>query len=253
MSANSKIEWTDHTFNPWWGCTKVSPGCLNCYADGLSSRFGHNVFGANAQRRFFGDKHWNDPLRWNRQAEAAGRRARVFCGSMCDVFEDRPDLDDHRARLTDLIDATPHLDWLLLTKRPESARRLALWGDDWPVNVWLGTSVEDQKRADERISVLMRTPAAVRFLSCEPLLGPLDLWRWEDIPPDWIIIGGESGHSARHMDLAWAEDIVVQCRESGAAPFVKQLGSRWGKAHHDIALFPEALQVREFPIAAVSA
>lgn len=274
MAANTAIEWATHTFNPWWGCTKVSPGCLHCYADTHSARFKQNVFGANAPRRFFGDGHWAEPRKWDRKAAAAGVRERVFCGSMCDVFEDRPDLAPHRARLLDLIVETPHLDWLLLTKRPENARRLGFGHDatDWPVNVWLGTSVEDQRRADERIPELLAVPAALRFLSCEPLLGPVDL-----IPPlkawaqgkavqinahlHWLIVGGESGPGARPMHLGWARGLVDQCRQAAIAPFVKQLGARpvYGvppREEHrvrvtgkggDPAEWPEDLRVREIP------
>lgn len=246
MSAGSKIEWTDHTFNPWWGCAKVSPGCNHCYAEGVADRWGHDVWGVKADRRFFGDKHWAEPEKWNRQAQQAGVRARVFSGSMCDVFEDRADLDEHRARLTDLIDRTPNLDWLLLTKRPENVKRLALWGDSWPTNVWLGTSVEDQRRADERIPHLLDVPAKVRFLSCEPLLGPVDLSKWlctcghaddfgvdhdDDCPwsrrlphLSWVIVGGESGAGARPMHPRWARSLRDECVQAGVPFFFKQWG-----------------------------
>ncbi len=139
MAKNSRIEWTTHTFNPWWGCVKVSPACKHCYAESWAKRVGSNVWGIKAERRFFGDKHWAEPLKWDVLAAASGVRARVFCASMADVFEDRRDLDVHRARLWKLIEATPHLDWLLLTKRPEIISRLAPWANQWPENVWLGT------------------------------------------------------------------------------------------------------------------
>lgn len=181
MGEKSSIEWTDHTFNPWWGCTRVSPGCVHCYAETFDKRV-HGKdrahWGVKAGRRFFGDKHWNEPLRWNASAAKAGVRERVFCASMADVFEDRPELVEHRARLFALILATPSLDWLLLTKRPEKMVRLAEeagWEGDWPSNVWAGCTVEDQQRADERIPELLLVPAAVRFLSCEPLIGAVDL------------------------------------------------------------------------------
>lgn len=119
MAKNSRIEWTTHTFNPWWGCVKVSPACKHCYAESWAKRVGSNVWGIKAERRFFGDKHWSEPVKWNAAAAASGMRARVFCASMADVFEDRRDLDVHRIRLWKLIEATPRLDWLLLTKRPE--------------------------------------------------------------------------------------------------------------------------------------
>ena len=208
MGKDSKIQWTHHTFNPWWGCEKESPACAHCYAEAWAKRTGHTVWGAKAPRRFFGDKHWNEPLKWNRAAEleqanwhelaiaalADGEEApevperpRVFCSSMADVFEDRPDLDEPRMRLMGLIDATPHLDWLLLTKRPQNIAPLmeritnGNFGEIWNFrdhlkNVWLGTTVEDQIRADQRIPVLAAIPATRRFLSCEPLLEPIRLW-----------------------------------------------------------------------------
>ncbi len=119
MAKNSQIEWTHHTFNPWWGCTKVSSACDNCYAELWAKRMGHQLWGTAAPRRFFGDKHWQEPLMWNEEAGLASRRERVFCASMADVFE-RSDLDAQRARLWQLIQSTPNLDWLLLTKRPQN-------------------------------------------------------------------------------------------------------------------------------------
>ena len=182
MGERTAIGWTDHTFNPWWGCERVSPGCQHCYAETFAKRTGHDVWGKHTPRRGFGEKHWAEPLRWDRDAATAGRPALVFCASMADVFEDRGDLDESRARLFDLIERTPNLIWQLLTKRPERVAALlptrwlppAEWPDRvWtgPPNVWIGTTVEDQKRADERIRHLVAIPAPVRFLSCEPLLG----------------------------------------------------------------------------------
>jgi protein gp37 len=142
MGKNSKIEWCHHTFNTWWGCEKVSPACKNCYADGFAKRVGWHVWGENAPRRFFGDGHWRQPLLWNEEARKAGERARVFCASMADVFEERPDLDASRERLWELISKTPFLDWLLLTKRPHAVDRAVPWTTNWPDNVWLGTTVE---------------------------------------------------------------------------------------------------------------
>lgn len=119
MAKNSSIEWTDHTFNPWWGCAGVSPGCDNCYAEAWAKRVGEDIWGARKPRRFFGEKHWCEPLKWNDEAQKQGHRRRVFCASMADVFELRSDLDPWRDRLWVLIDQTPWLDWLLLTKRPQ--------------------------------------------------------------------------------------------------------------------------------------
>jgi protein gp37 len=180
MGANSKIGWTHHTMNLWWGCHKVSPACKNCYAESFAKRTGNRVWGADAPRRFFGDKHWAEPLKWNRDAEKAGERRRVFCGSMMDVFEWHEDeavqaqMNAARSRLWELIEGTPSLDWLLLTKRPENAPSVLpdrWWFAQCPPNVWVGTTVENQEYADLRIPHLFRIPARVRFLSCEPLLG----------------------------------------------------------------------------------
>lgn len=270
MAQDSKIEWTHHTFNPWWGCAKVSAGCKNCYADTFASRYGHNIWGVNADRRFFGDKHWNEPLKWNANARTAGERHRVFCASMADVFEDREDLHPARLRLLRLIHDTPHLDWLLLTKRPENivpALMAALslfeaededpanvgvgfhdwltrWvhhldgSTDYPANVWLGTSVESQLLAYERIPHLLAAPAAVRFLSCEPLIGAVDLTKvYRDEMDkahgvnalcsgiDWVIVGGESGPRARSMRGDWARALRDQCQEHDVAFHFKQWGN----------------------------
>ena len=234
MAKDSKIEWTDHTFNPWWGCTKVSPACTNCYADAFARRVGSNVWGPKAPRRFFRDAHWGEPIRWNREAEREGRAKRVFCASMADVFEGRPDLVSSRERLWSLISETPWLDWLLLTKRPENIVNMVPWRGVWPANVWVGTTVENDEWAAERIPHLSRLPAAVRFLSCEPLLGPLDLSAWLRPRPranakdmhqiDWVIAGGESGHHARPMDPVWLRSIRDQCVHADVPFHFKQWG-----------------------------
>lgn len=262
MAENSKIQWTHHTFNPVWGCTRISKGCVHCYAETFARRTGVG-WGPSAERRIFGDKHWAEPLKWNREAAALGVRHRVFCGSMCDIFEDHPVTEAQLPRLMKLIEATPHLDWLLLTKRPERAaaylrdfvdQREAEWtGADsgepkYKPRWWLGTSVEDQESADLRIPFALKAPAAVRYISYEPALGPVD-FRWAlsrnplDIgagflmrghfspgletlrPLDWIIVGGESGHGARPFDIEWALSTIEQCHAAGAAVFVKQIGT----------------------------
>jgi protein gp37 len=292
MAGTSAIEWTDATFNPWWGCERVSPACAHCYADTLARRYGFgDTWGAGHGFRFFGDKHWAEPVRWNRRAEREGRRLRVFCASMADVFEERPELDEHRERLFDLITRTPYLDWQLLTKRPEFARDwlAALPNDGWASrertflrefggalpNVWLGVSIENA-RFTWRADVLREIPAAVHFISAEPLLGslfdagtpcvcggttrssrsglavcvecgarrggraPLDL-----TGIDWVIIGGESGAKARPMRLEWAREIVDACRAAGVAPFVKQLGAKpTGKSYIATAHGPSTFTLR---------
>lgn len=228
MGKHSHIEWTHHTFNPWWGCVKVSPACQHCYAEAWAKRVGSKVWGPKAPRRFFGDDHWAEPLKWNTEAVKTGERARVFCASMADVFEARNDLNPHRARLWDLIEATPALDWLLLTKRPEKVKKLTRWSENWPANVWLGTTVENQESADKRMPHLLANPAKVRFLSCEPLLGKLDLSAYvpagKPSSVHWIIAGGESGPHSRPMDPEWVRNLRDFCRKRKIAFHFKQWG-----------------------------
>lgn len=261
MGKDSGIEWTTHTFNPWWGCFKVSQGCSNCYAETLSQRWGDNVWGppSTTPRRMMGEKYWKAPLKWDRDAGKLGIRERVFSGSMCDVFEDHPDTMGPRAELIHLIDSTPNLQWLLLTKRPEnimSFLELALcmlddagyldletpqeWLHRMGDRVWIGTSVEDQENADKRIPHLLAVPAKVRFLSVEPLLGPVDLWgaryenpdgskggaltTWANCGVQWVIVGGESGPGARPMAPSWVRRIRDDCQAIGVPFFFKQWG-----------------------------
>lgn len=228
MSQQSAIEWTDHTFNPWWGCFKVSTGCKNCYAETLSERYGHNVWGLNNPRRTFGEKHWLGPIKWNAVAQQTGRRARVFCASMADAFEENPALDAERQKLWTLIEQTPWLDWQLLTKRPQNVLQMVPWTDTWPSNIWIGTSIEDQSAADLRLPFLRQIPAAVHFLSCEPLLGPLDNLDLNEI--DWLIAGGESGANARPCNPNWVVTLRDHCRNAGVAFFFKQWGGRTSKS-----------------------
>ena len=230
MGKDSSIEWTHHTFNPWWGCSKVSPGCTNCYAEAWAKRVGEKIWGTGESRRFFTEKHWAEPLKWNKEAVAQKKRKRVFCASMADVFEFRADLNPWREKLWALIEQTPWLDWLLLTKRPQNIMSKAPWTNDWPDNVWIGTTVEDQTRADERLPILLKIPAKRRFLSCEPLLGSVDLSAWTIKRPrnlhpiDWVIAGGESGAGARAMLPSWARQLRDQCPLSGVPFQFKQWG-----------------------------
>jgi protein gp37 len=229
MAQNSKIEWTDHTFNPWIGCTNVSPGCDHCYAESWSKRSGLVKWGNNPRRRT-SEAYWRAPLKWQATAAAYqaqhGRRQRVFCASLADVFDNQVD-PAWRADLFDLIAATPALDWLLLTKRPQNISKMLpkAWPDGGMPNVWLGTTAEDQDRFDQRWPVLSRVSAAVRFISYEPAIGPIRLNRVHTVQPDWLIVGGESGHGARPMRAAWARAIVKDCHETGVAPFFKQWGA----------------------------
>lgn len=326
MSENSNIEWTDHTFNPWIGCTKVSPGCLHCYAETLmDTRYKRVKWGAGNPRSRTSAANWSKPLHWNREAGrgefgqcwACGRRGvsppvgtacpacnavnthhyseratgasirpRVFCASLADWLDDEAPIE-WLADLLKLIHATPNLDWLLLTKRPEnwSLRLQAAfshvtgadargWLESWlaadvtgplagvpPENVWIGTTVEDQTRADERIPALLKIPAKVRFLSCEPLLSEVDLhftysedseafpfpW-WPDRMTEpterlhWVICGGESGAGKRPMNLEWAHNLYEQCAEAGVPFFMKQIDK--------VQPIPAALMIRQFPLCA---
>lgn len=228
MAKNSHIEWTHHTFNPWWGCKKVSPACDNCYAELWAKRMGHQIWGLDAPRRFFSDAHWKEPLKWDKEAQLNGQRSRVFCASMADVFERRGDLNKERIRLWELIDKTPNLDWLLLTKRPQNIERIVPWGKNWPSNVWLGTTVENQILAEKRLPFLLSLPATVRFISCEPLLGKLQLQRWFKkkgfYPINWIIAGGESGGGSRPMHPDWLTSLLKQCLDFNVPFHFKQWG-----------------------------
>jgi protein gp37 len=189
---------------------------------------GHQLWGKAAQRRFFGETHWKEPLAWNDEAESERTRRRVFCASMADVFERRAELNAPRERLWNLIQSTPWLDWLLLTKRPQNIGDMVPWTNKWPTNVWLGTTVENQQYAEERLEFLLKHKAVVRFLSCEPLLGPLDLTRWFHRkgfqPIDWVIAGGESGPGARPMHPDWPIRLLRQCQAATVAFHFKQWG-----------------------------
>lgn len=236
MSKQTDISWCDSTFNPWWGCHKISPACRSCYADAFAKRVGQKIWGKNSPRRFFGDKHWAEPLKWNAEAEKSGKPWRVFCGSMMDVCEDRPDLVEPRARLMRVIADTPHLKWLLLTKRPENYMRLFPWGDRWPKNVWAGATVESAAYTQSRIFPLLAVPASVRFLSVEPMLNRMTLIPWlvARLTHDqdgvaifskrinWVICGGESGPHRRPFEVAWAQDLRDQCKAFGIPFWMKQ-------------------------------
>ena len=225
MARNSKIEWTDHTFNPWWGCTKVSPACDHCYAETWARRVGLDVWSSGKPRRFLSDAYWRQPHRWNKVARLANQRARVFCASMSDVFEWKKELTPWRHKLWGLIEETPHLDWLLLTKRPHLATRLTPWNDNWPRNVWLGVTVENQKWTEKRLPHLESIPANIRFLSCEPLLGKINLCEWlEQNVIHWVIAGGESGFNARPSNPDWFLSLRDQCIAHDTPFHFKQWG-----------------------------
>lgn len=227
MGDSTEIAWTDSTFNPWWGCAKVSQGCANCYAEALDKRMGGDFWGAGKAPRLMSASNWGRPLKWNREALNAGIRRRVFCGSMCDwAAIEGP--SSELARLWTLIRATPMLDWQLLTKRADRIKELlpSDWGEGYP-NVWLGVTVENRGQGLPRVEALRRIPAVVRFLSCEPLLedvGALDL-----AGMDWVIVGGESGPRARAMNPEWVASIQNQCWQQSVPFFFKQWGARTGK------------------------
>jgi protein gp37 len=311
VGADTNIQWCHHTWSPWRGCTKVSEGCRNCYAEKLSHRNPAVLgeWGPEGTRVVSAD--WKKPETWDRAAARAGTRLRVF-PSLCDLFErfdgqitakgrplmrsyfqevlhpknDEPwGLDDVRFMFFALVRRTPNLDWLVLTKRPQNIKEMArdyleAWEGDFSTvlpNLWLGTSVEDQVTADARIPHLLEIPVAVRFVSAEPLLGPVD---FDDIDDgetfwtrpaircenriDWLIVGGESGPQARPFNIEWARDLVAQCELADVPCFVKQLGSnpiRFDGQPDDLVRrielrdpkggdpeeWPEDLRVREFP------
>jgi len=222
MAQSTFIEWTNHTFNPWWGCTKVSDGCDFCYAEAWAGRFGHDVWGKGKTRRVMSDTYWGEPLKWNASAERLGQRARVFCASMADVFD--PEAPDGQLeRLWGLIRRTPWLDWQLLTKRPARIREGLPddWGTNGYPNVWLGTSIENQS-VTNRVSVLISNPAAIHFLSVEPLIEAIPHLTLNHV--EWVIVGGESGSTPRPIEEEWVLDIQLQCKNAGAAFFFKQWG-----------------------------
>ena len=310
MSDNTKIEWADATLNYANGCSLASPGCTNCYAMKQAHRFDVRR-GLTVQSK--GGMVWTGEVRLNEkalhQALAWKRGRKIFWNAHGDLFHENVP-DEAIDRLFAVCALTPQHTHMILTKRSARMREYmnrldtlccdsedGIWPmvrhvaeefgaddrtmpDQWPFkHIWLGVSVEDQQRADERIPDLLATPAVVRFISAEPLLGPVDLsgicdgwsfWgplsgrRWHDgdgegpaysepCPRlDWVIIGTESGHKARHMDNAWAQVIVDQCKAAGVAVFVKQLSSGGARPLHDIEQFPEGLRVREFPAIALA-
>ena len=230
-----------YTFNPWIGCTKISAGCTNCYAerDNRRRNWVEGGWGPAGHRRRTSPENWKKPLAWNAAAKAAGVRRKVFCASLGDVFEGRFELHEWRQELWSLIIQTPDLDWLLLTKRPENVMNMsiALWPcleERLPDNVWIGTTAENQEMADKRIPELLKIPARVRFLSVEPMLGMVNLGTWlvdrrntelgTMSGVDWVICGGESGPNARPMQSDWALWLRDQCQIANVPFFFKQIG-----------------------------
>lgn len=241
MAEQTAISWADATFNPWIGCTRVSPGCDHCYAARDNERRKWvKGWGAGIPRRR--TKTWGDPLRWNRQAAATGRRPRVFCASLADVFDNEVD-QAWRVDLWALLRATPNLRWMLLTKRIGNAARML--PPDWPFpHVGLMATLENQEVWDRDYCKLAGTPAAWHGVSAEPLIGQIDIGAAR---PDWLITGGESGHGYRFTDPAWVRSLRDQCARNGVAFHHKQWGGMRpkengctldGREHKD---FPKAL------------
>ena len=250
MAKNSGIDWCDHTWNPWQGCRKVSPGCLNCYMYRDKNRYGQDPATVVRSK----PATFNAPLKWSDQA-------RVFVCSWSDFFIE--DADAWREEAWEIMLRTPHLTYMLLTKRPENiADRLP--GGRWPaLNIWIGVTAENQEQADTRIPIILSIPAALRFVSVEPMISAVS---FEDSDPrrslfakrdylrriinpvtgeevragmEWVICGGESGPSARMMRPEWAAELKRQCNEAGVPFFMKQMSGK--------APIPYSLQGREFP------
>lgn len=252
MGEVTGIQWTKKTWNPWQGCQKVSPGCDNCYMFRDKKRYGQDPETVVRSK----PPTFNAPLKWNREAHEAGRVDHVFVASWADFFS--READDWRADAWEIIRQCDSLIFQVLTKRHAriAANLPADWGAGYP-NVWLGVSAEDQEWADRRIPALLAVPAAVRFVSYEPALGPVDFMDYLPEPAgrpsgwcaahgahglydergkrvrgcacgdiDWVIVGGESGSDARPFDLTWARSAIAQCKEAGAACFVKQIGAK---------------------------
>jgi protein gp37 len=239
MGETTNIAWTDSTFNPWIGCTKVSAGCDHCYAEALMDKRWHKVeWGPHGERKRTSENLWRQPITWNKHFAAFqakhGHRQRVFCASLADVFDNQVPLQ-WRSDLFQLILDTPNLDWLLLTKRPENAEKMLGVAPD---NVWIGTTCEDQAAYDRRWPILQRCQAHTKFISYEPALSGLTM-AGHVTKPDWVIAGGESGQGHRYDDLGWYYRLMDECALEGVPFFMKQVAGK--KA------IPADLMTRQFP------
>ncbi len=236
MGETTKIEWADATFNPWIGCTKVSPACDNCYAaDMMDTRYGRVKWGAGEPRSRTAPANWRKPVQWNRAAIAQGTRPFVFCSSLADVFDNEVD-PQWRADLFDLIRATPQLVWLLLTKRIGNVSKMAREAGGLPANVAIGATMANQAEYDRDAPKLWHVKQDHRplftFGSFEPLLGPIEL---DGVAPDWVIVGGESGNNARYMDYLWANGMKEGADRLGRVFNFKQNGGRTSdKGGHEL-------------------
>jgi len=258
MGDTTTISWTDKTHNEWIGCQKVTEQeCDDCYAWRWAVRHHIDVWGSLSGSDRHLTKTHDNPRRWNREAQARGRRYKVFCASLSNVFEPHPQVKEAQVRLWQLIEETPFLDWQILTKRPKFIRNLVpqSWLQCWPDNVWIGTSVGIQRAAEQRIPYLLDLFAPVLFLSCEPLVEEITLKKWLQLHQiKWVTCGGYSGEQKRPMFLPWARKVRGECREYQVAFFMKQLGSVYAREHglrhpkgEDISEFPDDLQIQEFP------
>ena len=276
MADGTKIEWCDATFNPWVGCTKVSAACDSCYAETWAKRSGHPELWAGERRRT-STANWRQPIKWNSRQEALGCRMRVFCASLADVFDNQVP-DAWRRDLWNLIEETPFLTWMLLTKRPQNIYEMLPfgWGLGFP-NVMLGVTCEDQHAAEQRLPHLLKVKSRATFISYEPALGPLHLWGFDegnlvgpgvvesgghdhrdaDAPPegyddsypgiDLVIAGCESGPRARPSDSGWFVDVATQCDQADVSFFMKQMVVN-GRLTKDLSAFPASLRTRQFPL-----
>lgn len=266
MGKDTAIGWCDATFNPWWGCTRVSPGCERCYAETFAKRVGQDIWGPTKGRRFFGEKHWNEPIHWDAKARREGRRLKVFCASMADICEDHEQLEPWRTRLIELVKHTRNIDWLFLTKRPENY--LKMFGDGFfrsNPHVWPGFTAENQEQLDKRVGHVVRIPGKGRkWISAEPLLSRLDvrshLRRTEHVRENgsvgkiiarhidgivWVVVGGESGCEFRDPGVEHLISVVDQCKATVVACYVKQDAGRLPGQQGRIP--DEYWSVKEFP------
>ncbi|MEW7974786.1 MAG: DUF5131 family protein [Candidatus Thiodiazotropha endolucinida] len=246
MADTTGISWTDRTHNEWWGCSSTAgPGCERCYAALFDRRVGGNHFGIGTSPRLTKEQNRDKPYKWNREAEASGKRVRVFCGSMMDFF-DKNAPEGARRELWGKIKNTSMLDWQVLTKRTPNIPRMLPqdWGEGYD-NVWLGATCEDRKSGLRRLEQLRVIPAKLRFLSIEPLLEDLGDVNFTGI--HWVIIGGESTSGARKMEQTWVENIIAQCREQRIPVFFKQWG---GNARDKGGCLINGIEIKEWPKAA---
>lgn len=246
MGKDTRISWAHHSQNFWIGCTKISSGCAHCYAETQQDKLYHRVHWGKDQPRIR-TKTWGQPSKWDAEAKLFETRYRVFTNSLADFFDEEVS-DQWRDEAFMVIKACPNLDWLILTKRVEKAKDYLSKLAGWPYpNVWLGASCENQKALEARYPVLESIPAAITFLSLEPLLGPINLFSVLGAPGKlrWVIVGGESGEGFRRMQPSWAMNIFAQCQTAEIKFFMKQASSLYNESKGDI---PNGLwDVKELP------